>query len=340
MTFKQPLFLVILPLFLLFAFAMIKNRKSAGFIFPTSDVVKSFTGGLKARLAPKMIYLRAISIILIILALARPQIMEEEQIRKEGIAIMMAIDTSSTMLADDIHLSLEELAGRKNLKGRNLTRIDAVKEVAAEFIASRGDDLMGIIAFAAEAFVVCPPTFDHEWLLESLEMIKVGLIKDGTAIGSGILASVNALKDVESKSKVIILLTDGINNFGKVPAPVAAKAARALGIKIYTIGVAGESSFRAAADGSGRKEYRQVGVSLDEDELKKIASSTGGEYYRVKNMSTLKESYKEIDKLERTGITEKGYESYQDMFNIFLIPGLILLLLELILSGTFLRRIP
>ena len=246
------------------------------------------------------------------------------------------------MVADDIKLGLEDMVKKDMLgKSRDITRIDAVKEVAADFINSRKDDIIGIVAFAADAFIVCPPTFDHEWLIQSLKRVKIGLIKDGTAIGSGILSSLNSLKDVKARSKAIVLLTDGINNFGRISPLVAAKAARALGIKIYAIGVVSKSEgLQEADDGSGRKVYKEVQIQVDEEELKKISKLTDGEYFRATDMSTLRESYKEIDRLEKASIEQKSFEEYVDVFQYFLFAALGLLLLEILLRNTFLRRIP
>jgi Ca-activated chloride channel family protein len=247
------------------------------------------------------------------------------------------------MVSPGVELGLGDMSG-KTVSGRNLRSlkgIDAVKSVAKEFVKARTDDLIGIVAFAAEAYIASPLTFDHDWLIRSLDRVNVGLIKDGTAIGSGILSSVTALKDVKARSKVIILLTDGINNFGNVPPLVAAKAARTMGIKIYSIGIGPKGSALVASDdGSGRKVYKEFRVELDEKELREIADTTGGMYFRVSDMNSLRESYKSIDRLERTGMEEKGFEEYVDVFQYFLFAALGLLLLDILLGNTILRKIP
>ncbi|MBD3427321.1 MAG: VWA domain-containing protein [Candidatus Omnitrophica bacterium] len=342
MIFKNPFVLSLLLAYFFALFITRQKRRERGFIFPTDELIKGFRGNFKLWLIRKVPYLRILGVILVILALARPQLAREAEIKKEGIAIMLAIDTSSTMTADDIKLGLEDMVEKDMLgKSRNVTRIDAVKEVARDFINSRENDIIGVIAFAADAFVVCPPTFDHEWLLKSLERVKIGIIKDGTAIGSGILSSLNSLKDVEARSKVIVLLTDGINNFGRISPLVAAKAARALGVKIYPIGVVrAGGGLQEADDGSGRRVYREPVIQVDEEELKKIATLTDGAYFRASDMNTLRESYREIDRLEKTGIEQKSFEEYVDVFQYFIFPALGLLLLEMILRNTFLRRIP
>jgi len=247
------------------------------------------------------------------------------------------------MLAEDLQLGplgLVELV-RTSDDSKRLNRIDAVREVAKDFIKTRTNDMIGIVAFAAQAYVVCPLTFDREWLLTSLKRVKVGLIKDATAIGSGIMSSLNSLKGINARSKIIILLTDGINNFGEVPPLVAAKVARSLGIKIYTIGIAsrGQTPF-PTKDIYGRKVYENVRIDIDEDVLKKIANLTGGNYYRVSDIKSLKDSYADIDKLEKIELEATPYEEYKDIFPVFLTWGLIFLILEIVLSNTYLRKIP
>ncbi len=341
MIFRNPWILLAIPLFLLLFYFVRKDR--GGFIFPTGEVVGKTKGGLKIFLVKNSVYLRAGCIVLVLIALARPQINMERDVKKEGIAIVLAIDCSSTMLAQDIKLSFQELAeiGGGKKSSNILKRIDAVRYVADDFISSRQDDVIGIVAFAAQAYIVCPLTFDHEWLRESLVRVKVGLIKDGTAIGSSILSSLNSLRGVKAKSKIIILLTDGINNFGNVPPLVAAKAARAMGIKIYTIGVlSGTGGVNVLGDGSGRKSFKKFTAPIDESELKQISAVTGGKYFPASDMKSLRANYKEIDKLEKASIEQKTFEEYVDVFQNFLFPALLLLLLDIVLRNTYLRRIP
>ncbi|MBD3296347.1 MAG: VWA domain-containing protein [Candidatus Omnitrophica bacterium] len=343
MSFASPLVLFLIPAFLIFAFLVKKRLDSASVAFPSAALVKDRTKSLKLFLVTKVYYLRVLALVLLLAAGARPQMPDRSIVRKEGVAVVLCIDCSSTMVVDDLRLSFRDLAERTGYTdaGKKMKRIDAVREVARDFILSRENDLIGIVAFAAEAFLVCPPTFDHEWLLGSLERVRVGLIKDGTAIGSGILASLNALREVEAKSKAVILLTDGINNFGRVPPAVAAKAARAVGVKIYTIGLSSEGpGLRKAADGSGRMVYRDTGITLDEESLRRIAGTTGGLYFRARDMGSLRKSYAEIDRLEKAQIAEAGFGEKNDIFQIFVYGALLLLALEIILSGTLLRKLP
>lgn len=342
MIFKTPIFLAIIPVFLVIFFMVRKIYPGRSILFPTGEVIKSLKGSFKIFLARKLVYLRVAAVILVIIALARPQSNEGGHIRKEGIAVMLTIDCSSTMLAEDLQLGslgLAPLTGYSESK--HLNRLDAVKEAAQDFIRSRPDDMIGIVAFAAQAYVVCPPTFDKVWLEKSLAIVRVGMIRDATAIGSGILSSLEALKTVNARSKVVILLTDGINNFGEVPPLVAAKAARAVGVKIYTIGISsrGQSPY-PAIDEYGKKTYKNLQIDIDEKTLKEIANITGGNYYSVKDVNSLKNSYMEIDKLEKTTLEENAYEERADMFTEFLVLALIMLALEIILSNTILRKIP
>jgi len=339
MIFRNPLLLTLLPvLIILFVYMRVRFSERA-ILFSSDNVIKHFRGSLKVWIGQKIVYLRVACMALLVIALARPQLSGESRVKREGIAIMLSIDCSSTMLAEDLQLGPTGLAKLKSSK--SLNRIDAVCQVARDFIQARPDDMIGIVAFAAQAYVVCPLTFDRKWLNNSLERVKVGLIKDATAIGAGILSSLNALKDVGAKSKVLILLTDGINNFGQVPPLVAAKAARSIGVKIYTIGIAsrGQTPF-PTKDIHGRKVYKNVRIDIDEGVLKEIANSTGAEYFRVTDLKSLEQSYKEIDKLEKVELEQTTYEEYKDIFQFFLIIGVFLLLVEIVLTNTFFRRIP
>ncbi|MDD4957555.1 MAG: VWA domain-containing protein [Candidatus Omnitrophica bacterium] len=338
--FRTPLALSLLFVVLALFILLRMRGHVSGIIFPADHTVRALRGNLRAFVARNIYLLRWLALLLLIAGLARPQFNKEGVIRKEGIAIVMSVDCSSTMTAGNVKLGFEDIGimGDKNVK--DLSRIDAVKSVAIDFARTRKDDMIGLVAFAAEAFVACPPTFDHEWLVGSIDRLKVGMIKDGTAIGSGILSALNSLKDVEAKGKIIILLTDGINNYGKVPPLIAAKAARALGIKIYTIGLVSDESLEFAGDGSGRKVYKGGNVAIDEKQLEDIAATTGGKYYRAENMATLKESYKDIDAVEKVRIEQESYLEYVDVFSYFLWGGLFLLLLECILRNTFFRKVP
>jgi len=266
-------------------------------------------------------------IFIFILALARPQAgQKEEEIITEGIDIMLTLDTSGSMRAEDF-------------KPKN--RLGAAKEVLEEFIKSRRNDRIGLVVFSRYSFTQCPLTLDYGVLLGLLEKIDIGIIEDGTAIGTAITNAVNRLRDSTVKSKIIILLTDGINNAGKIDPLTAAKLAKAIGIKIYTIG-AGKpgGALYPVEDPIFGKRYVKMDTEIDEVLLKKIANETGGLYFRANDENGLREIYKTIGKLEKTKIETREYANYQELAEFFILPGLILLMLEIILANTVLRKIP
>jgi Ca-activated chloride channel homolog len=343
MIFKEPWVLIFIPLFTILFFFMRRHEIEPGFLFPSNDALKVFKPSLKEWLVSKLAILRFICVVLLIFAIARPQMNREFRTRRDALGIIMAIDCSSTMLAEDLQLGPSGLAPLidRSEAVKRLNRLDAVKEVAKTFVRARPDDLVGLVAFSAEAFIACPLTFDHDWLEQSIDRMKVGYIKDGTAIGSGILSSLNSLKDADVKGKVVILLTDGINNAGEVPPLVAAKAARAVGVKIYTVGIVsrGQTPY-PAVDRSGKKIYKDVRIDINEMVLGKMAEITGGKYFRANDLEGLKKTYDEIDKLEKVSMEEKGFSEHEDIFYMFLAAAIAILLIEIILSNTVLRKVP
>lgn len=342
MIFKDIWVLVFIPVILVIFVITRRYQRDPGFRFPTTETLKIFRPSLKARLSSKLIYLRLACILLVIVALARPQASSEFKVRKDAIGIVLAIDCSSTMLAEDLQLGplgMARLVDSPDTK--HLNRLDAVKEMAINFVRGRPEDLIGVVVFAAEAFIACPLTFDHDWLIQSLERVKVGMIKDGTAIGSGILSALNSLKDADVKSRVIVLLTDGINNTGEVPALIAAKAARSLGVKIYTIGIVskGQTPY-PIKDEFGKTTYKDVRIEINEDILRKIAEITGGQYFRTADIDALRKSYHDIDTLEKAALEEKAFAENEDMFGLFLFAALGCLIAEILLGNTILRKVP
>jgi len=224
--FKDPWVLLFLPLIIFLTFLLRKRDTASSIRFSSAELLKQMRPTLKLRLARNLSFLRMTVIILLLFALARPRfVLEETKIETEGIDIVLAIDTSTSMLAEDFKV------GRMRQN-----RLEAVKKVVEDFIGMRQSDRIGMVAFAARAYTVCPLTLDYAWLISNLERVEIGAIEDGTAVGSAINSSLNRLKDTEAKSKVIVLLTDGVNNAGKVSPLTAAEAAKALGVKIYTIG--------------------------------------------------------------------------------------------------------
>ena len=271
--------------------------------------------------------LRIITLSMVIIVLARPQTAENwEESDVEGIDIMLATDVSTSMLAMDLEPN----------------RLEAAKEVAQDFIAGRKDDNIGLTIFAGESFTQCPLTIDHIALANMLSAIDCdiaakGIIADGTAIGMGIANSVSRLKDSKAVSKVIILLTDGINNRGEITPEAAADMAKEFGIRIYTIGVGTEKKEAPYPTPYGTMN---VPVEIDEKTLENIAEATGGEYFRATDKESLRQIYSEIDKLERTKLNVQQYQEYEELYQIFALFAVLSLMLELLLRYTILRRIP
>ncbi len=331
MAFQSLVFLIFIPLAAAVIFFTQKKTASSAFKFSSGELLSNLKTSFKVRAAQNLIFLRLLALVLIILALARPQSpVADSKIQTEGIDIVLALDCSTSMLAEDFKIN-----------GRRLSRVEVVKDVVRDFIKGRSNDRVALVAFAGRAYTVCPLTLDYGWLLENLSRVKTGLIEDGTAIGSGVASSLNRLRDSKAKSKVIILRTDGRNNAGKVSPELAAEAARAFGAKVYTIG-AGTKGMAPypAKDFFGNTIYQSVQIDIDEDILNKIAERTNGKYFRATDTDSLREIYKVIDRLEKTIIEERGYQEYNELFPYFLIPGLIGLLLEIVLGNTILRKIP
>ena len=286
------------------------------------------TRGRAGRLLPM---LRLLGLALLIVALARPQRgSSSTEVHASGVDLVLAVDVSGSMESLDFRLD-----------GQPSNRLDVVKSVVAKFIESRPDDRIALVAFAGEPYLVSPLTLDHDWLLQNLDRLRIGLVKDGTAIGSAIAASVNRLRDQPAKSKVVILLTDGMNNAGRIQPATAAEAARALGIKVYTIGVGarGEAPI-PVRDSLGDTRLVMTKVDVDEETLKSIAATTGARFFRATDTDSLKRIYGEIDAMEKTTHSMKRYSHYAEWFPWVTLPALLLLALELGLGLTVLRRLP
>lgn len=284
----------------------------------------------KVTLMPIMMILRIAAFTLIVIALARPQThnsLENETV--EGIDIMLAMDVSTSMLAEDLEPN----------------RIEAAKKVAAEFIAGRPNDNIGLTIFAGEAFTQCPMTIDHGSLLTLLQSVRTdiaarGLIEDGTAIGMGLASAVSRLKDSQAQSKVIILLTDGSNNRGDISPMMAAEIAQSMGIRVYTIGVGTNGTARYPLTVGNRVQYVQIPVEIDTETLKGIANITKGNFYRAKDENELREIYQAIDQLEKSKIDVQRYSRRYEAYQIFALAAFIALALEVLFRITIFRRIP
>ena len=327
MTFTQPQWLFLLLLVPITGLWMwLTSRHSTGLRFSSLRTLKRGPRTLRNRLQAMPAVLRMAGLSLAILAMARPQ--DRNVIREryaEGVDIMMVLDTSTSMRAEDF---------RPN-------RFEAARAVGAEFVRGRTSDRIGLIVFAAKAYTQAPLTLDYDFLLEMMNELDVGVIEDGTAIGTALAMAVNRLKDTTAKSKVIILLTDGQNNRGELSPETAAEVARTIGVRIYAIGVGahGEAPFVVDHPFAGRQR-RMVPVEIDEEMLQSVAEMTGGRYFRATNNQALRDIYKEIGELEQTKIEERIYTDYEERYADFLFPGLGLIFLELLLSTTLFRRFP
>ncbi len=276
------------------------------------------------------IILRFIAITLFIIAFARPQEGHKRtEILSQGVDIVLAIDTSGSMQALDF---------KKN--ETQVTRLSVVKDVVAEFVKNRETDRIGMVVFGANAFTQCPLTLDQNILLSFLDKLKIGMAGDATAIGSAIGISARRLKDLKSKSKVIILLTDGRNNSGTISPLQAAEIAKSLGIKVYTIGVGKRGKAPFLVDSIFGKRLIYQNVDIDEEVLNKISKMTDAKYFRATDLKSLKNIYKQIDLLEKSEVKSIDHSEHKELFHYFLIPGLILLLTEIVFSNSFLRRLP
>lgn len=297
--------------------------------FSDAFAYKDAPVSLRVRLMHLPMVLRCLAFAFIVTALARPQThnaWDEKSV--EGIDIMLAMDVSTSMLAEDL---------RPN-------RIEAAKEVAAAFISDRPNDNIGLTIFAGEAFTQCPMTTDHASLLNLLKGVRTdiaanGLISDGTAIGMGLANAVSRLKDSKTKSRVVILLTDGSNNMGDISPMTAAQIAKSLGIRVYTIGVGTNKVARYPMPVAGGVQYVNIPVEIDTKTLSSIAATSEGNFYRATNNSELKQIYQDIDKLEKTRLNVKKFSKRYEAYQPFALAALLILLLEVLLKLTLLRKV-
>ncbi len=328
LRFADPYFLFFLLLIPILVFWYIRQRigKGGTLRFSYLGFVKEVRHSSSERARHILFVLRMLVLSFLILAFARPQSgIKGEEVITEGIDIILAMDISSSMLAEDIQPN----------------RVEASKEVASEFVKGRKNDRMGMVVFSGEAYTQCPLTIDYGIILGFLDEIHVGMIEDGTAIGMGLATAVNRLRTSEAKSKVIILLTDGQNNRGEIDPITAAQAAQAFDIRIYAIGAGTRGTAMYPIDDPffGRR-YVPMQVDIDEETLTEIADMTGGKYFRATNRGQLESIYKEIDEMEKTKISVNEYTQYSELF--FYLIGIVGLLLsgEIILTHTRFRKIP
>ena len=328
MVFANPTYLYLLLLLIpLIGWYIYKLSKSQASLQVSSSEVFELpeAKSWKVYLRHLPFVFRIVAVALLIVVLARPQSTNSWQNSStEGIDIMLAMDISTSMLAEDLKPN----------------RLEASKDVASSFINGRQNDNIGLVVFAAESFTQCPLTIDHTVLLNLFKDVQPGVIQDGTAIGLGLANAVSRIKDSQTKSKVIILLTDGVNNTGEIAPVTAAEIAETFGVRVYTIGVGTQGEAPYPIPTAFGVQYQNIPVEIDEAVLKQIAATTGGQYFRATDNASLKEIYSEIDKMEKTKISVQEFSKKQEEYKNWAILIFVLLLLELFLRNTVLKSIP
>ncbi|HLR90050.1 MAG TPA: VWA domain-containing protein [Balneolaceae bacterium] len=308
--------LSLIPIYLIREVWKLYKRRSPSLTFSSVSNLRGLPGNYRSWLARSTPLIYLIGYTLLVVAMARPQLMNSHvEQSAEGIDIMISIDISTSMLAEDLQPN----------------RLIAAKEVASDFISRRPSDRIGINVFARESFTVVPPTLDHNLVQNMLQSVDIGMVRDGTAIGMGIATSINRLRESEAVSKVIILLTDGMNNAGEVDPVTAGEMAASLGITLYTLGIGSRGTAPYPVDDPlfGRR-YQNVQVNIDEEMLTQIAGITGGQYWRATDLDELIAIYDEIDQLERSEIDEIIYIDHEDLYPGYLGGGLLLIILAFI----------
>ena len=335
MQLASPLFLslfIVVPL-LIIALRWFRGRTIVP-VVRFSDFKHGFAAGiqqmqdtLSVKALPILRVTRFIVLALLIVTLARPQLSQSREHKfTEGIDILLVLDISESMRAEDF-------------EGSN--RIQTAKSVVNDFLMHRQNDRIGLVVFAGESFTLCPLTSDYSVLAELLSDVEIGQLKDGTAIGDALATATHRLRTSESETKIVILLTDGENNAGSIEPGTAASFAQSFEIKVYTIGMGKEGGARIPyADTTFGKRYREVLTYLDEDTLKQIANITGGRYFRATDTQSLKQIYAEIDRFEKTKFETINVVAHKELMAYFLIPAVLLLGTEILLSNTVLRKIP
>ncbi len=338
-TFAQPWLLLLLLALPVIAYLRGQRGPAAALVFSSTAILQGLGKSSRARAGKILRALLFLSLAAFIVALARPRLGKSlTQVEASGIDIMLVLDVSGSMLIKDFTVG-----------GDQATRVEAAKEVTRKFIEGRPNDRIGIIAFAGRPYVVSPMTLDHDWLLQNLERVEVGLVEDGTAIGSAAAAAANRLNDKGSKSRAIVLLTDGENNAGKVPPITAAEAIKALKINLYAIG-AGINGIAPApvpdrrggflTDLSGNRLYQNQPVHFNEAGLKEMARVAEGKFFRATNTRSLEQIFEDIDQLEKSTVSVKKFQEYRELFRSCILAGCGLLVAQILLSQTLWRKLP
>jgi len=299
------------------------HRRGPAVNFPDGALLKKLPVSLAVRLQPVLTALYVIGLTCLIVAIARPQRgLQESRINTEGVDIVLLFDLSTSMETPDF-----------SRNGLRQTRIESAKQVISEFISKRKDDRIGMVGFAALPYSIAPLTLDHSWLMQRMDGLRTGMLEDGTAIGDAIASAVNRLRDSKAKSRIVILLTDGINNRGELTPENAALAAAALGIKVYTIGIGGGMPVQQGF-------FTLPAQEIDEATLKRIAEKSKAEFFRARDLKTLEEVYDRIDKLEKTEIEMQQFTRFEEKAGGWLIAALIFLTFEKVFSLSRFGRIP
>ncbi|HEY3666603.1 MAG TPA: VWA domain-containing protein [Polyangiaceae bacterium] len=328
--FQHPAVLLLLIPLVVFAWWLGRSGRPSAVTHSNTELVREVAKTRRTRWGRILPLLRSVSGALFVVALARPSIEQRHaEVHSSGVDIMLAMDVSGSMQAQDM----------LGPRGRS-SRLDAAKEVVARFVGDRENDRIGLVAFAGRPYLVSPLTMDHDWLLQRLGALDASQV-DGTAIGSALASGVRRLDAQNAKSKLLVLLTDGQNNAGKISPDAAAEAAKALGVKVYTIGIgsSGEALVPFTNE-RGQEQLVKAQVDVDEPSMKHVAELTGGAFYRATDTQSLHDVYAAIDRAEKTTHTLKAFTTHDEQFAWFALPGLLLLVSELGLSATRFRRVP
>jgi Ca-activated chloride channel family protein len=332
MAFAHPWLLLLLLLLPLLAWLKGRRGAAPAFVYSSVQLVRAMQNINRSRAGRILGSLRWLVLAALIVALAQPRLVNSQtEVKASGIDIVAALDLSGSMISEDFVVN-----------NRRVNRFNMARSVLKSFIDKRPNDRIGLVVFAKQAFIAAPLTLDHDYLQANLDRLEIGTINsDATAIGDALVVALNQLRDLKAKSKIIILATDGQNNSGKIEPLIAANAAAALGVKIYTVGIGEQGTAPMPVFMGGQKVgYQNVPVDVDEDTLQKIADRTGGKYYRADNAEKFRQIYAEIDKLEKTEAVVNKYTEYKELFPWLAAGGLAVLLLELVLGQTVLRRLP
>ncbi|HTY87515.1 MAG TPA: VWA domain-containing protein [Candidatus Acidoferrum sp.] len=321
MTFAHPYFLLLLLLLPLLAWLKGRRGRPPAFLYSSLELVEGLTRARRSRAGAVLAALRWLVVAAFIVALAQPRLMKSRaEVKASGIDIVAVIDLSGSMELPDFVL-----------RGQRVSRLDMAKSVLSQFIDERPNDRIGLVAFGGRAYIASPLTLDHDFLQQNVGRLHLHMIEDNTAIGDALTTALNRLQGLNAKSKIVILMTDGQNNSGKVAPLTAAEAAQALGVKVYTIGIGNDEI---------ASQMRRLDLLPDEDTLQKIAQLTGGKYYRADNAERFRQIYAEIDKLEKTEAVINKFAQFHELFPWLVTLGLALLLAEVALGQTVLRRLP